>query len=328
VAGRRRRPSPVHARRRCLRRRAAPGDRRRGTRGVRRPSSRSGRRDIRRLAADLRARRHDPHGRRLLGHARSSRCDRRIEGRQRRRRRRRRDDGDERHARAARPERSPRHSPCLGRGGLRRPARPAPGAADIRAGARAAACDVSAAGRGAGGGRPRRPEPAAVPASCADPGGSGADGTPCGAGGSGRGRSGTVHGDSGGIPGGDTIAGARRRTVGFSSADRRRDPARRGRAGSPDGPAHYGSGGGAGACAPAPGRRYPDRRLWRRRQGRRGGAGGLRGARAEWRRHIPTFDRDTGRRDNCRDVATLDVAGPCVVTDRHRDSAYDRERGC
>ena len=81
VAGRRRRASSVHARRRRLCGGPAPRDRR--FRGRRVHGSRTGVRhgELRRLAPDLRARRYDPDVRRVRGDAGSSRLARRRQGR-------------------------------------------------------------------------------------------------------------------------------------------------------------------------------------------------------------------------------------------------------
>ena len=106
------------------------GDRRRRAGGLAGAGARRRHRDVRRLAADLRPRRHDPHRGRLRRHARPPRLDRRREGRRGRRGGADRDDGLERRRRStrSRPSTSASGSGVRG-GGLRRPARPAPAAA-------------------------------------------------------------------------------------------------------------------------------------------------------------------------------------------------------
>ena len=129
VAGRRSGPPPVLARLGSVRRRAAPRRRHRRRSRNRGPRAGGRGRRLRRLVAAGRTRRHDPDGRRLLGHAAPARGDaRRARGGGRGGRRRR----------PERPERRPgerRASRPSGRQGLRRargvcrPARAAAGPA-------------------------------------------------------------------------------------------------------------------------------------------------------------------------------------------------------
>jgi hypothetical protein len=164
VARGRRGPPPVRARRGRLCGRAAPRHRRRRPGRLDRPGACVGRRDVRGLVADLRARRHDSHVRRLRRHARPPRVDRRGQGRHGLRGGDGRDDGHERHTGSVRPERPPRDPTGLGRGGLRRPARaaaaPCGHGADLRARCGAESCARS------GGPARSRADPAGRRGSC------------------------------------------------------------------------------------------------------------------------------------------------------------------
>jgi hypothetical protein len=144
VALGRRRAPPVRARRRRVRRRPASRYRRRGIGGIRRASAGLRHGDIRRLASDLRTRSHDRDRRRLRGHARPPRLDRRRKGRRGGRRSVDRNDGMERRRRACGPVCPPGRSCCRPGGGLRRPARPASTAVGSRT--RASAGAVARAG--------------------------------------------------------------------------------------------------------------------------------------------------------------------------------------
>jgi hypothetical protein len=150
VARGRRRASPVLARRRRLRGRSTSRDRRRRAGRIPHPCAGIRHGELRRLAADVRPRHHDPDRRRVCRHARPSRLDRRRQGRRRHRGVTRRDDGLERGSRASLAEPSSRHPGRVGVGGIRRPARPAP----VAPGARPLAAACSGAGgcacRGAG----------------------------------------------------------------------------------------------------------------------------------------------------------------------------------
>jgi len=123
VARGRRCSSTVRPRAGRLRGRTAPRYRHRRPGRLGGEGAGGGRRQLRRVAADLRPRRDDPDGRRLRRHARPSRHDRGREGHHRRRRRHRRHDRRERHARAGRAERPPRDQAGSRGGGIRRPAR-------------------------------------------------------------------------------------------------------------------------------------------------------------------------------------------------------------
>ncbi len=145
VARGRRRAPPVRARRRRVRRRTASRRRRRRIGGLSGESAGLRHGDVRRLASDLRTRSHDRDRRRLRGHARPPRLDRRREGRRGRRGSVDRSDGVERRRRASGPVRPPGDPRGLPGGGLRRPARPASTAVDPRT--RAPAGAVARAGR-------------------------------------------------------------------------------------------------------------------------------------------------------------------------------------
>ena len=151
VALGRRRAPPVRARRRRVRRRTASRHRRRGIGGLRRASSGVRHGVVRRIASDLRTRSHDRDRRRLRGHARPPRLDRRRKGRRGGRGGVDRNDGLERRRRACGPVRPPGRPRGRPGRGLRRPARPA----STTVGSRtcASACAVARAGRCFLGGR-------------------------------------------------------------------------------------------------------------------------------------------------------------------------------
>ena len=121
--------------RRRVRGRSAPRRRHRRARRLADPRPCLGNRDVCGIAANVRPRCHDPHGRRVRRHARPPRHDRGREGRLGRRGRHRRHDGLEWDAGAPGSHRPPRHSAGGRRRGVRRSARVA---------ARANRCDGSA----------------------------------------------------------------------------------------------------------------------------------------------------------------------------------------
>jgi len=142
--GRRRAPS-VRARRRRVRRRAASRRRRRRSGGLGGESAGLRHGDVRRRASDLRTRSHDRDRRRLRGHGRPPRLDRRREGRRGGRGSVDRNDGVEWRRRASGRVRPPGRPRGLPGGGLRRPVGPAATAVDPRTSAPAGA--VARAGR-------------------------------------------------------------------------------------------------------------------------------------------------------------------------------------
>jgi hypothetical protein len=111
VAGRRSGAEPIRRRRRSVRGRPAPWNRRRRAGACRGPSSGDWRRVVRRAAAQRGAVPDDSHRRRLLDHTRPSRIDRSTHRDRDRRRRGRGHDRPERRRRVGRALRPPRHSP-------------------------------------------------------------------------------------------------------------------------------------------------------------------------------------------------------------------------
>ena len=126
VAGRRRDAAAVFAGVESLCVGPTSGDRRRGRRGLASAGAGVRARDVRRVCAGERPRRHDPHRGRVLRHAVPSRRDRRRQGRRGRRGRARGDDGVERRAGAAGSHRASRDPHRRAGGGIRGSAGPAP----------------------------------------------------------------------------------------------------------------------------------------------------------------------------------------------------------
>jgi hypothetical protein len=143
LAGRRSGATGVFLRRQPVRGWPASGNRRR--RPVRRRHHRARRRNrhVRRNGARRRQDGVDPHGRRLLGHARPSRLDRRAEGRCYLRGLLGRRRGAERHSRVRPAVRPPGHPRRVRSAGLRRPAGLPPAAAGCRSEAGSSARDRS-----------------------------------------------------------------------------------------------------------------------------------------------------------------------------------------